>query len=263
MSGVRWGIALVGGLLAALAATPGYAQDRSFCAERPGMGTPACTLGPGQAMVEVTVFGFDRTVDEAFEVDATTYADTLLRYGLDANTEIQLGLTGYVSAVATERPGGAKARASGVGDSYLAVRRAFSGFALEAHATLPTGHDAVSAGTWGAGLLVPIDLASPGPFQLSLTPEIGAVPNASGDGRHLLYGAVLGISGELAPGWGGGLEISAVQDDAPEGDVFGSKLAATLAYQASERLQLNAEVDVVVAGPAPRTIALIGFALRL
>lgn len=227
------------------------------------MGTPACTLGPGQAMIEVTVLGFDRTVEPATETEVYTFADTLLRYGVDDSTEIQLGLTGYVDAAASDRLGAEVAQASGVGDSYVAVRRGFSGFALEAYVTLPTGRDEVSAGTWGAGLVVPIDLPSPGPFALSLTPEIGAVPNASGEGRHLLYGAVLGVSGELAPGWGGGLEISAVQEEAPEGHEFGSKLAGTLAYQASERLQLNAEVDVVVAGPAPRTIALVGFALRL
>jgi hypothetical protein len=227
------------------------------------MGTPACTLGPGQAMIEVTVLGFDRTVQPAAETEVYTFADTLLRYGIDDSAEIQLGLTGYVDATATDRLGSEVAQASGIGDSYLAVRRGFSGFALEAYVTLPTGDDAVSAGTWGAGMVVPIDLPSPGRFQLSLTPEIGAVPNASGEGRHLLYGAVLGVSGELAPNWGGGLEISAVHDKAPEEHEFGSKLAGTLAYQATERLQFNAEVDVVVAGPAPRTIALAGFALRL
>lgn len=260
---VRWGIALFGGVLAVLAAAPAHAQNRSFCTERPGMGTPACTLAAGQVMVEVTVLGLDHTADPAGDFDVVTLADTLLRYGIDDSTELQLGLTGYVRAIATERLGGTRSRASGIGDSYLAIRRAFPGFALEAYVTLPTGEDAVSAGTWGAGLVVPIDLPSPGPFQLSLTPEIGAVPNASGEGRHLLYGAVLGISGELARDWGGGLEISAVRDEAPEGGAFGSKLAGTLAYQATERLQLNAEVDVVVAGPAPRTIALLGFALRL
>ena len=254
---------MAGGIAAALAAAPALAQNRSFCAERPGMGTPACTLGKGQAMVEVTAFGLDHIADPAAEIDVYTFADTLLRYGLDDNTEIQAGLTGYVHAEVQDRASGIADSVGGVGDSYLAVRRAFSGFALEAYVTLPTGDDAVSAGTWGAGLVVPIDLPSPGPFQLSLTPEIGAVPNAGGEGRHLLYGAVLGISGELAPNWGGGLEISAVRDEAPEGSEFGSKLAGTLAYQATERLQLNAEVDVVVAGPAPRTIALIGFALRL
>ena len=250
-------------MAAALSAAPALAQNRSFCAERPGMGTPACTLGPGQAMVEVTALGIDHIAATAAEIDVYTFADTLLRYGLDDSTEVQVGLTGYVRASATDRASGMTDRASGIGDSYIAVRRAFSGVALEAYATLPTGENAVSARTWGAGLVVPIDLPSPGPFQLSLTPEIGAVPNASGRGRHLLYGAVLGVSGELAPNWGGGLEISAVQDEAPEGAEFGSKLAGTLAYQASERLQFNAEVDVVVVGPAPRTIALVGFALRL
>ena len=227
------------------------------------MGTPACTLGPGQVMVEVTLLGIDHIADPVAALDVFTIGDTLLRVGVDNSTELQFGVTGHVRATATDRATGTKHDAGGTGDSYLAVRRSLPGFAIEAYVTLPTGHREVSAGTWGAGVVVPIDLPSPGPFQLALTPEIGAVPNASGEGRHLLYGTVLGISGEVAPNWGGGLEISAVQDDAPEGPGFGSKLAGTLAFRASDRLQLNAEVDVVVAGPAPRTIALLGFALRL
>ena len=227
------------------------------------MGTPACTLAHGQAMLETTAFGIDHSNGPDQDLDVFTLADTLLRYGIDDSTEIQLGLTGFVQSRATDRASGVADRASGIGDSYLAVRRSFAGFALEGYVTLPTGDSAVSAGTWGAGLVVPIDLPSPGPFQLSLTPEAGAVPNASGTGRHLLYGAVLGLSGPLARDWGGGLEVSAVQDDEPDGPNFGSKLAGTLAHQATERLQLNAEVDVVIEGAAPRTIALVGFALRL
>jgi hypothetical protein len=255
-------------LYAAFAAAPLHAQDRSFCAERPGMGKPACTVGPGQAIVEVTALAFDHMADPAGDIDAITLADTLLRLGLDDRTELQLGLTGYVRTLLPDpaSPGG-RLHGGGVGDSYVAIRHSLTDAgpiaAIEGYVSLPTGDPAVSAGTWGAGLVLPIDLTSIGGAALSLTPEIDAAPNASGSGRHLAYGAVLGVSGELLRNLGGSLEVAADQDDAPEGASFVSKVAGSLAWQAADNLQFNLEVDVSVVAPAPRTQAFVGFALRL
>ena len=121
------------------------------------------------------------------------------------------------------RPG-SRFHAGGIGDSYLAVRHSLSGAgpmaALEGYVSLPTGARAVSAGTWGAGIVVPINLPSIAGMAVSLTPEIDAVPNASGHSRHLAYGSVLGVSGELVRNLGGSLEIAGDQDDAPEGGSF-------------------------------------------
>lgn len=36
----------------ALLAVPVAAQDRPFCANRPGLGTPVCTLSPGTGQLE-------------------------------------------------------------------------------------------------------------------------------------------------------------------------------------------------------------------
>lgn len=228
------------------------------------MGTPACTLGRGQAMVEVTVASFDHTDSPRARVDVDTFADTLLRFGLDERTEVQFGITGYIRATSSDLSSGSNASASGIGDSYVAVRRSLSATtAIEAYVSLPTGQSAVSAGTWGAGVVLPISLPSPRFFQLALTPEFNAVPSGDGTRRHLVYGAVLGASTELAPGWAGALEVSAIQNDEPFNRHFGSKVAGTLTWRTTERLQLNTEFDVVIAGPRPRTIALFGFALRL
>ena len=256
------------GLLAVIAASPAYAQDRSFCAERPGMGKPACTVGPGQAIIEVTAIALDHTAEFAGDSDAITFADTLLRLGLDDTTELQLGVTGYVRTLSPDPAAmGARLHHGGVGDSYIALRRSLSGAgpiaAIEGYVTLPTGDRAVSAGTWGAGLVLPIALPSLGGAALSLTPEVSARPNASGTGRHLFYGAVLGASGELARNLGGALEVAADQDNAPEGANFYTVLAGSLAWQASDDLQFNLEVDVDVVAPTPRTQAFAGFALRL
>ena len=42
-----------------------HAAEREFCANRPGLGTPACTLAPGSAMVELGIAAWDHTSDSA------------------------------------------------------------------------------------------------------------------------------------------------------------------------------------------------------
>lgn len=232
------------------------------------MGKPACTVGPGEAILEVTALAIDHMADPAGDSDAITFADTLLRVGLDESTEIQVGLTGYVRTLVPDSgaPSG-RLRDGGIGDSYLALRHSLSNAgplaAIEGYVTLPTGASAVSAGTWGAGVVLPIELPAIGGAALSLTPEVSARPNASGEGRHLFYGVVLGASGELLPGLGGAVEIAADHDDAPEGANFYSVLAGSLSWQATDDLQCNVEINVDVVAPVPRTQLFLGFALRL
>lgn len=232
------------------------------------MGRPACTVGPGQAIVEVTVIALDRIGTPAGPIDTQAYADTLLRLGLAEETELQLGMTGYVQTLVPDpaRPR-LRIHAGGIGDSYLALRHTLTNAgpvaAVEGYVTLPTGAPAVSAGTWGAGIVVPMDLATIGGLSVTLVPEIDAVPSASGKGRHLGYGAVLGLSGEVAKDVGAAFEIAAERFDAPEGGEFVSIVAGSFAWQATDDLQFNIEVDVGLLTPEPHTLAMVGFALRL
>lgn len=248
-------------------AATALAQDRSFCAERPGMGTPACTLDKGQAMVEVTLFARDRISAADAVTEGQTFADTLLRIGLGDDTELQIGHTGYVRLSARDRATGARIRAEGVGDSYLAVRRSIGGpgplAAIEGFVVLPTGDDAVSAGDWSAGVVAPVELPSDPDFPVALTPEIFVLPDSDDSGHHLGYGAILGVSHQFAPDWGASVETSVFQNDDPGGGTFTSGVAGTLAWQASDRLQFSVEMIVGMIEPAPRTIVMGGFALRL
>ena len=54
-------------LLAALAASasPAVAEQRDFCAERPGQTTPPCTLSPGTLMIETGLIDWSRSTDDS------------------------------------------------------------------------------------------------------------------------------------------------------------------------------------------------------
>ena len=235
---MRWGIAfflgtapvLVAALAAVLGAAPALAQNRSFCADRPGRGTPACTLGAGQAMVEMTAISFDRSYDPIAVTDTLALGDTLLRFGIDDGTEIQLGLTAFVDATSRDRLTRAPDRARSVGDGYAAIRRGIGPHAaVEVFFTLPRGKGAAGAGDWGAGVLLPIDIPAPADFTISLIPEVSAVPNASGTGRHLAFGGVAGLSHALSDSLAGGLELGLVHDDDPAGAGIAAQIVGSLA----------------------------------
>jgi hypothetical protein len=250
----------------ALIATPALAQDGDFCADRPGLGTPACTIGTGQAMVELGLLGWDHSADPAEIDDDLTYGDLLVRVGLDDRTELQVGLGGYGSARSRDRPGGATSHVSGLGDVSIGLRRSLSGpggpIALQAFVTLPTGHSGIGAGDWGAGLLLPMGYQLPMGFELDLTPELDAAVNVSGSGRHLAWGGVAGLAHGLGPDLSLAAEIGVWRDQDPAGHATDVRSALSLAWQVGKDWQLDAEGDVGLTAAAPRHSLMLGLARR-
>ena len=252
---------------AILAPTMAHAEDRDFCADRPGRGTPACTLAPGQAMIEVGVVGWDHDADAQSVNDSFNLADTLLRVGVTDNTELQIGLLAATHSRSRDRTTGAVESGTGVGDGYLAVRRGLAGdngpAAVELFVTLPIGKPPAGAGDWGAGVLVPFQVSLPRDFQLALTPEADTAVNASGHGRHLAYGGVAGLSHPLGKKASFTAEFAGFEDRDPAGAAFDGRVAGSFAYQLSKKLQIDFETDLGVTHAAPKRAFLIGFARRI
>ena len=249
-----------------LIAAPAAAQTADFCADRPGLGTPACTMPPGQTMVELGLAGWDHSADQASVADDLTYGNVLLRVGLDDRTELQAGLGGYGTTRSRDRLSGAVTRQQGLGDVSLGLRRSLSGprgpIAVQVTVTLPTGHHVIGAGDWGAAMQVPMDLQLPAGFELDITPELDAAINTSGRGRHLAWGGVAGLGHALGPNVTLEAEIGAWRDDDPSGHATDARSALSLAWQAGKDWQLDVEGDFGLSAAAPRHALMVGFARR-
>src|SRR6478735_6247322 len=113
--------------LMAIVATPASAQDRDFCANRPGIGTPACTMAPGTAMAEVGVAEWDHSANSASSEDTSTYGDVLLRVGVSASAELQVGFTDFTRDQVRDKASGLVTHSVGTGDAFLAVRHGLAG----------------------------------------------------------------------------------------------------------------------------------------
>ena len=80
-------------LLSPIAAHAEEAPD--LCVDRPGLGTPTCTLEPGRVMVEFGALQWEHTAAPGARDDTITLADTLVRIGLGGSTDLQVGLGGW------------------------------------------------------------------------------------------------------------------------------------------------------------------------
>jgi hypothetical protein len=237
---------IITGLLM-LAPTPALAEDlRELCPSRPGLGTPACTVDSGHLLVEVGLgdWTLDRQSDS--RVDTILSGDIDLHYGLGPTTEIQIGLTGFGQVRTRDRATGEVDRRSGIGDASLALRQNLAhpdgdglAVALQPYVTVPTGRSQIGAGDWGGGLIVPITYALSETIQFELTPDVDAAVDEDGDGRHLDYGTVAGVTVKLTETVSATIEAEALRDRDPDQHATESQAALSIAYQPSSALQLD------------------------
>ncbi len=253
-------------LLIAALATPAHAEERDFCANRPGLNTPACTLAPGEFMAEVGVLAWDHQADAASRDDTLTLGDTNLRMGLTPRSELEFSFAPYVHDRQRDKLTGAITTVASTGDATIAWRRGLAGpngpVALQAYVTLPVGTSPGGAGDWGAGVLVPMGFALGHGFQVELTPEADAAVNASGSGRHLAFGSAAGVSYDVSKAVTLTVEANVFRDLDPAGHDTQAEAAVSLAWQAGKTFQLDVEMDERLAGGVPDQSFKFGFAKR-
>ena len=260
---------------AALAAAPlllaaGTARAeglRDLCPDRPGLGTPACTMDPGHVQVEIGLGDWTLTRQGRDREDDLATGDLLVRYGLNSSLEMQVGWTAYTHI--RTRSGNVVAHDGGTGDVTIALRQNLhnpdgSGFsiAIMPYATLPTGSDGIGAGDWAAGVLVPVSYELPHGFALALTAEADAAVDADGNGRHFAYSAVLGLDMKLAEKVGATAELSLARDEDPSGHTTTALAGLSANWTPNDNLQLDVGANAGLNRNAPDVELYFGVARR-
>lgn len=242
-------------------------EPSAFCTDRPGLGTPTCTIDRGRVALELGVL--DYALDRRAGVTEHTLStgDILVRYGLTDRSEVQLGWAAF-NHVRTRAAGVIK-RTTGTGDLSVAFRRTLlsgdeGGLSAAAmpYATLPTGSNGMGAGDWGAGLLLPVGAELPAGFGLGLTGSIEAAVDADRDGRHLAYGAVIGLELPSAGPIGATIEFAARRDRDPEGARTEWLAGLSASWSATPDLQVDIGADAGLDPDTPDIVLHLGFAHR-
>lgn len=230
---------------------------RDFCPDRPGLGADACTIDAGHFAVELGLADWTLERDPDSRTDVVEAGQLLVRVGLTERLEAQIGWTAFGHVRTRDRSTGRMDRASGSGDLTLALQRNLSspdgsGFSLAVtpFASLPTGGPAIGAGDWSAGLLVPLGYELGGDVKIGLSGRMEAAADSDRDGRHLAYGAVVGLSVPLSDAFETSFEIAVDRDEDPveEGTAWVGAIAA--GWRVKDDLQLDAGANVGLRGAA-------------
>lgn len=261
------------GLIALAPSAPVVARQtlaplHPYCASRPSLGAGACIADVGHPMLETGVGSWERDRSDGKTTDTVTGAETLVRVGLRETTEVQFGWTA-IGQVRTRAADGSVERQTRTGDVSLAVRQNLrnpdgSGLsiAVQPFVTVPTGRRPVGAGTWGAGVLVPLGYQINDVVQVQFTAEGDAAPDEDGGGRHLAYSGIAGLALTLSDAVTTTTELFVQRDRDPGGHATTLLAAFSGGYQVGNDSQVDAGTAIGLNAASPDVRLFFGFSHR-
>ena len=260
--------ALVSALVAwAVPAWAGEARD--LCPDRPGLGTPTCTVEPGGIVAELGLGDWTRESEGGIRTDTVLLGDALLRIGVTQSLEAQLGWTAFGHTRTRDRVSGTIDKTGRVGDVTLALRQNLrnpdgSGFSLAVmpYATLPVGKAPIGAGDWSVGLLVPIGFDLTDTVSFALTPQADAAVDEDGEGRHLRFGSVAGLGFALGEQLSASTEIALYRDRDPAGHSTEALLGLSAGWQPDASMQFDIGLNLGLNADSPDSELYVGVVRR-
>ena len=257
-------------LIAIIMASPALGEERrELCPDRPGLGTPPCTVAAGEVVGELGVASWTRENTPQTQANTIVAGEALLRVGLTGSLEGQIGWTAFSHLRQRDRMDRALTKTSETGDVSLALRQNLanpdgSGFsvAMMSYVTLPVGGSAAGGRDWGAGFLLPISFDLGQGLSVGLTPQLDAVVDADGDGRHLGFGSVAGIGFELGPDLSTTVEFSPYRDQDPDGNGTQAVVGLSAGWQPADAMQIDIGLNIGVNEASPDSEIYFGIARR-
>lgn len=258
-------------LLLPLAALLGShaAWASAYCPDRPGLDTPPCTIDPGHVSVEASLGSWTHSSDSVSVTNQVLIGDLAVRLGLGPTTEVRLAWSPYGSVRTRDRTSGQVTTLHGSGDITLGIKQNvldpsgdhFS-IALLPRVTLNSGGAALGAGTWSAGLQIPMALPAGHGVTLMLTPEIDAAANADASGRHFAFGTAAGFGFPASSRVNVSIEASVLRDEDPAGASTSALVGASASYKLSDNLFADIGCAVGLNANAPGHQFYFGIARR-
>jgi hypothetical protein len=237
---------LASAVLPMMLVSPAHAETREYCPDRPGIGTPACTMAPGEGSLEVGLGDWTLDRDREQRQDVLSVGDALLRYGIADHAEVQVGWMALGFARIRDRLTGDVEHSSGTGDVTLALRRNLAhphgsglSVALMPFVTVPVGREPIGAGDWSAGVLVPLSVELSNTWSFATTSEFDAAVDEDGHGRHFAFNEVVGATAQLSDAVSATAEYAVTFDRDPLDKHVEHVSGVSLAWLPRQNLQLD------------------------
>jgi hypothetical protein len=251
--------------LAAGAAGAAHAEDAPICADRPAKANAVCTAPPGTVQLETAAADWSFTRSGGSRVELLTVGASYAKLGLSDSSDIEIGLTPYAASTAR---GGTERRVSGIGDVMARYKLRFTGAEARVQVAwipwvkLPTATHGLGNNAVEGGMALPVSFALSGPMTLTLGPELDALADVAGNGRHFAIVNLVNVSAPIAPRVTLSGELWSNVDFQPGARTTSVSADAALAYALSNHVQLDLGANFGLTSATPDVEAYAGLSLR-
>jgi len=243
--------ATAAGLACLMAAAPAVGEETGgeFCADRPGKGSPTCTLEAGGFQLEGG-FAYARHDEHGVREEEFDYGALTFRWGVTDAMEAQILWSPYV--VVREKVGGVTFEESGSGDVAFSVRHRLAdghgegpSAAVQVVVSAPTGSHGIGSDEWQGSIMLPVAFEVSEDTEILLMPQLDIVEDAAGGDHHAAIAGVIGIEhgmGDVTFG----AELWARRDDDPLGETTEASVGFQLMWMpaGADEVQLDIGVDI-------------------
>ena len=172
----------------ASAATPTLS---AICTDRPTKSNYACTVDAGHFQYEADVFNGSFLRLNGVTTDTYLATNPTLKYGVTSNLDVEANLS-PLEIVHTSDKFGDDRTIAGVGDLILRLKYEFlntTGGVLQAsiipYVKAPTARPGIGNGVVEGGAILPVNYKLTDAITLTTVPEVDALLDSNGGGRHL------------------------------------------------------------------------------
>ncbi len=242
-------------------------QQTPICTDRPTKANATCTVPKGQWQLE-TDLG-NQTVDRQSDTRAETLylTNPTLKYGIGKRTDLQLNWAPDIRIRTTDRMTDDRRSLSGGGDVYVRLKTRFYendrvSIAAIPFVKAPTARTGIGNGTWEGGVALPLVVNLPSNFTLTFGPEVDALANADGNGRHSAIVNLANLSHPLGSRVSLAVELWSMSNREPSGTVKQSSADIALTWLATPTLQLDAGANLGLNDATPHSQVYLGLSRR-
>lgn len=213
-----------------------------ICTDRPTKANVPCTVPEGTWQVETDVGNDTHDAYGDSSTDTLYYLNPYLKYGIGSHTDIEVNWAPSIRV--RSRTGGDRHSVTGTGDLYLRLKtnlftnEVFS-MSIIPFVKAPTASHDIGNGRWEGGVIMPISAVVGGGFTVTLGPELDALADADGHGRHLSVTNLVNVSHSLTSKLSVEIEYWRQDNREPSGHVTQESGDVAFVYAVNPDFQLD------------------------
>ncbi len=236
-----------------------------ICTDRPTKANVPCTVPDGVWQLETDIGNATHDAHGGSSTDTLYFLNPYLKYGIGARTDIEVNWAPAVRI--RSKTDGKRQTTNGAGDLYLRLKTAiYSGDVFSASiipfVKAPTASRGIGNDRWEGGLAMPMSAAVGGGFTLTVGPELDALADADGRGRHLSITNLINIAHPLTSKLSVAVEYWQQNNHEPSGHVKQESGDLAFIYAVNPNLQLDMGANMGLNRATPDRQLYFGLAYR-